>query len=60
MMIWAFISIHTMSVFKEINQVLHFRDKHFTSCDGLKFWDSTRRGPCPSTQKCRGGFSTPD
>lgn len=35
MMIWAFISIHTTSVLKAINQVLHFRDKHFTSCDGL-------------------------
>lgn len=35
MMIWAFISIDTKSILKEINQVLHFRDKRFTSCDGL-------------------------
>lgn len=36
MMIWAIISICTKSILKEINQVLHFRDKHFTSCDSLK------------------------
>lgn len=35
MMIWAFISIYTKSILKEINQILHFRDKRFTSCDGL-------------------------
>lgn len=36
MMTWGFISIRTKSILKEINQVLHFRDKPFTSCDGLK------------------------
>lgn len=50
MMIWGIISICTKSILKEINQVLHFRNKHFTSCDGLK---SGRAREGDLVQRCK-------